>query len=392
MRVRIIFTTTAMILAMMGGAFGQSGYWSEPVPVDSINGIINDYYPSISPDGLTLYFATGNGIRFSHWNGQGWGVSEDAGPNINAGQRQIKATVSPDNRTLYFTSWRSGGYGTYDIWRSYWQDSCQCWGQAEVLPPPISTEYMETDVQLSHDGKKMYITSNRSFGWGGLDIWCSIWNDTTQSWMEPTNLGLGLNSDSDDESAYPSIDNRTLYFDSWGTHGFEYPQWMGPVDLFRAHYDGQNWGNIEIMPVPITTGYWETGPSISNDGLTLYFASTRLGGPGLTDIYETHFISAIGEDNDSLNVMSNNLDINIFPNPTNNTVSFKFSPNIVSKPRYLTIFNIQGQQVIKINLADRLSYIWPYNGKNRKEVPSGCYFALYERGELKVSKKFMLLK
>jgi hypothetical protein len=119
MRVRIFLTTTALILAIMGYAFAQTGYWSEPVPVDSINGIIDDYYPSMSPDGLTLYFATGNRIRISHWNGQSWGASVDAGPNINAGQRQIKASVTPDNRTLYFTSWRSGGYGTYDIWRSY---------------------------------------------------------------------------------------------------------------------------------------------------------------------------------------------------------------------------------------------------------------------------------
>jgi len=207
-------TAAATIIIIAGSAFAQNGYWSEPVPVPNINTYDHEYYPSISPDGLTLYFASGNSIKISHWNGQGWDAPIDAGPNINAGQRQIKASVTPDNRTLYFTSWRAGGYGTYDIWRSYWQDSCQCWGPAEVLPPPINTDYMEWDVQLSHDGEKMYISSDRRFSWGDFDIWCSDWNDTTQSWGEPENLGLGLNSSTRDYSAYPTIDGNTLYFAS----------------------------------------------------------------------------------------------------------------------------------------------------------------------------------
>jgi hypothetical protein len=382
----------ATILIIAGSAFAQTGHWSEPVPVPNINTYYHEYYPSISPDGLTLYFARSNNIMISHWNGQEWGEPVDAGPNINAGQRQIKASVTPDNSTLYFTSWRAGGYGTYDIWRTYWQDSCQCWGPAEVLPPPISTEYMETDVQLSYDGHKMYISSDRRFSWGDLDIWCSDWIDSTQDWGDPQNLGLGLNSSTRDYSAYPTIDGNTLYFASWGTHGFEYPQWMGPVDLFIAHYNGQSWGNIEIMPAPITTGYWEDGPAVTNDGRTLYFASTRPGGPGLTDIYETHFISAIDDSDDNSDTDTQKLDMNVFPNPANNTINFIFPHFEGNEKRKLTIFDIRGQQILKTNLANERNYVWSAIGPIRREVPSGCYFALYECGGYKVSKKFLLLK
>jgi hypothetical protein len=125
MRVWQIFLILAIAVIIVCPALAQTGHWSEPVPVANINTYGHEYYPSISPDGLTLYFARDNSIMISHWNGQGWDIPIDAGPEVNAGQRQISATVTPDNRTLYFTSWRSGGYGTYDIWRSYWQDSCR---------------------------------------------------------------------------------------------------------------------------------------------------------------------------------------------------------------------------------------------------------------------------
>ena len=380
------------IMAAYGLSSAQTGHWSQPVPVDSINTYDHDFYPSISPDGQLLFFATGNSIMMSRWNGRSWGHLVDAGPNINAGQRQIKASVTPDNRTLYFTSWRAGGYGTYDIWRSYWQDSCQCWGPAEVLPPPISTDYMETDVQLSHDGRKMYISSNRRFSWGDQDIWCSEWNDTTQSWGEPVNLGLGLNSSTRDYSPYLSIDGNSLYFASWGTHGFEPPQWLGPVDLFVAHYNGHDWNDIDIFPAPITTGYWEDGPAISNDGLTLYFASTRPGGPGLTDIYVSHFITNIDEDDDTINTEKIKLDMLIFPNPSNNGINFGFPYPGGDAAQKLTIYDIQGRLVMQDELHGQGYYNWPGIGFNGKEVTSGCYIALYESGEGRIAKRFLLVR
>jgi len=171
--------TSITCLVVLVLAMPAAADWTEPVPVDSINGVIDDFYPSISPDGQTMYFTTGNRIRMTRWNGVAWGASVDLGDNINSGQRQVKATVTPDNRTLYFTSYKAGGYGSYDIWKSEWDDSCSCWGVATVMPPPLNTEFMEWDVQLSHDGRKMYLSSDRHFSWGDLDIWCSDWNDTT---------------------------------------------------------------------------------------------------------------------------------------------------------------------------------------------------------------------
>jgi len=364
--------------------------WSEPVPVDSINGVIDDYYPSISPDGLTMYFTTGNRIRTTRWNGSAWGASVDVGDNINSGQRQVKATVTPDNRTLYFTSYKAGGYGSYDIWKSEWDDSCQCWGVAEVLPPPINTEFMEWDVQLSHDGRKMYLSSDRHFSWGDLDIWYSDWNDTTQSWGEPINLGMTVNASSRDYGAYPALDGTRLYFASWSPHGFEPPRWLGPVDLFVAFNLGNGWDSIDIMPPPIMTGYWETSPAMADDGSTLYFASTRPGGTGPTDLFVTHYITGIEEGGDEREEYE--LDLKIFPNPGNSAFVFRLTGILSEHDKALSIFDISGRQVCRLLADENGDFFWDGNNEEGRNMSSGLYLAVFRIPSICLSKKVILLR
>jgi hypothetical protein len=387
---RTYLLVTALLVAPLGPVSGQNGGWSEPIPVDSINGVIDDYYPSISPDGLTMYFTSGNRIRMTRWNGSSWGASADLGDNVNSGQRQVKATVTPDNRTLYFTTYKTGGYGSYDIWKSQWDDSCNCWGVAEVLPPPINTEFMEWDVQLSHDGRKMYLSSDRYFSWGDLDIWCSEWNDTMQSWGEPVNLGLTVNGSRDDYGAYPTVDGTRLYFCSWTPHGFEPPRWLGPVDLFVAFYQGNGWDSLDIMPPPITTGYWEESPAITDNGLTLYLASTRPGGPGWTDIYVTHYVTGIeegGEDREKYE-----LDLKVFPNPGNDAFVFKVNGNSSSRDLTLTIYNISGSFVCRLFADDGSSFFWDGRSGRGQRVSSGVYFVVFKAKGISLSKRVILLR
>jgi hypothetical protein len=349
------------------------------VLVDSINGVIDDYYPSISPDGQTLLFTTGNRIRMSHWTGTTWSSSVDLGNNVNSGQRQVKATITPDNRTLYFTSWKDGGYGSYDIWKSEWQDSCQCWGTAEVMPLPINSDDMEWDVQLSHDGKKMYFSSNRLFGWGDLDIWCSNWNDSTNNWGDPYNLGTTINSSTRDYGAYPTSDDLNLYFASWGPHHFEPPRWLGPVDLFIAYNHGGEWDSIDILPPPIMTGYWELSPAITNDGLTMLFSSSRPGGPGPPDIYVTHYSTAIDEPGE--NPREYSFSLSAYPNPFNSATMITITG---AKQGMIAIYDIAGRKICVLN-AQNGKAIW-----DAAAYSSGLYFAVTEIG--KQSLKITLLR
>lgn len=376
-----------MVLIVILPALTLAQSWSDPVLVDSINGIILDFNPSLSADGQTMYFATGNRIMVSHRTGDTWGAPTMLGQNINSGQRQVKATITPDNQTLYFTSWRAGGYGTYDIWKSNWDDSCDCWGVPEVLPPPINTPYMEWDVQLSLDGMYMYFTSNRSFGWGYNDIWCSKWDTTTEAWGNPYNLGNVVNSSSIDECPYPSPDPDVLYFSSLHSHGFE--EWQGGTDIFIAYKRDGVWDSLSILPNPINTLHNEGSSAISPDGTELYFSSSRIGGMGFDDIFISRLITDI--DNYNENPVIREFDFCLYPNPFNSQTIISYQ-NLAGSD--IEIYDICGRLVKTLHTDNSLkgSIIWNATDELGNGISSGIYFARAKTDDGIVTARMIYLK
>lgn len=90
-----------------------------------------------------------------------------------------------------------------------------------------------------------------------------------------------INTVYNEGSACISNDGRTLYFARCNS-----PDSYGNCDLFVSHLlsDG-TWGNTRNLGTNINTTSWDSHPSLSHNGDTLFFASDRLGGFGLSDIY-----------------------------------------------------------------------------------------------------------
>lgn len=60
-------------------------------------------------------------------------------------------------------------------------------------------------------------------------------------------------------------------------------------DLFHSHYNQGYWSDIESLGDNINNPEsWESQPSVTSDGKTIYFASNRPGGLGGYDIYKTN--------------------------------------------------------------------------------------------------------
>ncbi len=69
-------------------------------------------------------------------------------------------------------------------------------------------------------------------------------------------------------------------------------QGKGSCDLFASEKEGSNWSKPFNMGAPINTGNWESQPSFSSDGKTLYFIRGKVRykqrrNPGEQDIYMT---------------------------------------------------------------------------------------------------------
>jgi hypothetical protein len=123
---------------------------------------------------------------------------------------------------------------------------------------------------------------------GGLDLWVSQRTDVDEPWGAPANLGPNINSSLVDLASGFSRDGHWMYYHSAGRGG------CGGADLFRSHRhdkkDDLGWEVAENLGCAINTAFEDNGPTLWTDdsGLTtMMFNSTRPGGPGDLDIYQT---------------------------------------------------------------------------------------------------------
>jgi Tol biopolymer transport system component len=99
-------------------AFGSA------VPVNELNSTGNDSKPSITADGLEIFFhsnrtgSAGNDLYSSARKSvlEPWSAPESLGPVVNSAAIDFLAAISPDGETLFFTSTRDGGFGLNDIY------------------------------------------------------------------------------------------------------------------------------------------------------------------------------------------------------------------------------------------------------------------------------------
>lgn len=90
-----------------------------------------------------------------------------------------------------------------------------------------------------------------------------------------------LNSHYNEGSPCLSGDGKTLVFSRC-----DCPDCYGDCDLFIAQMESDStWGEVKNLGVNINSLSWDSHPALSHNGDTLYFASDRLGGFGLSDIY-----------------------------------------------------------------------------------------------------------
>lgn len=143
-------------------------------------------------------------------------------------------------------------------------------------------------VELPNGGKMLYFASSSKSGYGGYDIYASVWVEAEQKWAAPRNLGSTINSKGND--VFPYMDADTLYFASEGHPG------MGGLDIFRAERvpSSGTWRDLQNLKAPVNSGGDDFGlimdaytPKPDTTILQIgYFTSNREGGKGSDDIYK----------------------------------------------------------------------------------------------------------
>ncbi len=201
-------------------------------------------------------------ISYKNENGL-WTKGEPVKSPLNTVFNEGAQSVSSDGKTIYFTICR----GECNLYRSV-LESDSFWSRPQKLPPTINTEkYSEKQPSISPDGKTLYFVSNRSGGFGKFDIWKSE-VQPDGSWGNPINLGDVINTDESEQSPFIHFDNQSLYFSSSGHIG------MGGQDIFVSRLDSNGrWTKPFNLGYPINTFRSEEGLIVNAQGNTAYYST-----------------------------------------------------------------------------------------------------------------------
>ncbi|MCK5692459.1 MAG: OmpA family protein, partial [Bacteroidales bacterium] len=206
----------------------------------------------------------------------GWEPRLNAGVPLNTPDNEGAQSLTADGRTLWFTACnRRSGQGMCDLYYSTWEGDK--WSSPKNAGSPINSRYSEKHPSISADGRTLYFTSNRPGGKGSYDIWMS--ERTEDNWSDPVNLGDSVNTPDLEQSPFIHPDQQSLYFSSTGWPG------MGQGDLFLTRLIRESgWTIPENLGYPINTHDDDIGLSLNARGDRAYFASNRGEGTD-TDIY-----------------------------------------------------------------------------------------------------------
>jgi hypothetical protein len=212
-----------------------------------------------------------------------FGTPTKLGPNINTSSEELSASISVDGLSLYFISTRSGGVGGRDIWVASRATTDDDWGEPVNLGPIINTPAGEWGVSISYDGLSLYFDTRQSGTTNAVnDLWVAKRATTDDDWGNPVSLGPTVNSGADDYVPSISADGLALYFTSGpGRGGYgNYDLWV----TMRETTDDP-WGEPVNLGPMVNSSDYDLDPGISSDGRMLFF--TRGYGVGQTEIWVT---------------------------------------------------------------------------------------------------------
>lgn len=139
------------------------------------------------------------------------------------------------------------------------------WAPPENLGPVVNSTHWERDPEVSRDGLALMFTSSRPGGMGKSDLWISDRPSIDASWSPPRNLGAPINSEKNESRSSLSADGSTLVFSSEDRPG------KGSSDLWFSTRSAKDAPWAAPVNFEFNTSDWEAGPSLSADGLSLYF-------------------------------------------------------------------------------------------------------------------------
>lgn len=151
-----------------------------------------------------------------------------------------------------------------------------------VLSDTVNSFYMQYFPVLTADQRELIFTRRNGPGPQDDEDLVVSRKDAAGRWTTPVSISGKINSTLNEGTCAVSADGRKIIFTSCvGRDG------LGSCDLYQSEKLGSEWTEPQNLGKAVNTADWESQPSLSADGRTLYFVSERNGGLGRRDIWYT---------------------------------------------------------------------------------------------------------
>lgn len=219
---------------------------------------------------------------------------KNIGAGVNSEAPEYFPTLTVDQTQLLYTRrvTTRNGYQHEDFYVS--TDNHGYWDTGEPMPPNINTPNNEGAPTFAPDGRTLifvgctdprYGYGEGRRGYGSCDLF--VTEKVGDKWLDPINLPGAVNSRNWETQPSLSSDGKTLYFirGNVKSSGGRNKR-NGDIYVSRKAADG-SWGKPVKLPDNINTNASEASVLIHPDGKTLYFASNGHVGMGGYDLYMT---------------------------------------------------------------------------------------------------------
>ena len=322
--------------------------------LNDLKNVYNEGFPSFTADGKTVAFMRSNindGKRLLSNSGIEMSIYladvDDNGNWMNTRpfNNNLSATgfpaLSPDGKSLYFVSDRSGGFGGFDIYKSMRIGSG--WSEPRNLGESINTTGDE--ITPSTDDENLYFASTQHNGFGGFDIFKAPFPNLSNV----ENMGAGINSAQDDYGYISNGANGEAYFVSNRINGKgreDVYSYSNPVDKNKL----QAFASNKISTIPANS------IALNNSVATTAFLTNVIPKAYVTEVVKGKNIYSGNVVNETTNEKLNGVTVTLIDNSTkkcaqsltDNTGSFTAS--LKNSGDYTISFYKEGFAEKKINL------------------------------------------
>jgi OmpA-OmpF porin, OOP family len=251
--------------------------------ISVLNSSADDATPTVTKDEGTLYFTSyrikdkatifkATRKSLTEWNAPEVFLELPGKENISA----LSITNDGQHAVMQCCNRGDGLFKSCDIYEA--EISGGQLQNIRSLGKTVNSEWWDAHPSISDDGQLLFFTSDRKKGAGGKDIYMSSKNSSGE-WGPP--ILMSFCTSADEMSPMIASDNQTLYFAADGLTGG-----LGGFDIYVTYRTGDNtWSVPKNLGPSVNSKSDELFFSIPPAEDAIYLSSDRSGGAGGFDLY-----------------------------------------------------------------------------------------------------------